>query len=175
MGQIPEGAKQYQFKKGTSGNPGGRPKRRLVTDAYAKYLASEVPREVRNAMRLEPGATWAECIAVAQIRKASRGSHECARELREAVEGKAMQRIELDTQSEVTFSVHYATPIPGAARLKNLDEAMLNRARPEILEAEFKITQQTENSSASETAAPADSAPNAIAKPTAAPKSESES
>jgi Family of unknown function (DUF5681) len=71
------------WKKGQSGNPGGRPKR-LITDAYEAQLIQPVKGD--NQKR-----TYAELIAAAQIRKALRGNTMAAKEVTDRIEGKTRQ------------------------------------------------------------------------------------
>jgi hypothetical protein len=82
------------FQKGKSGNPGGRPKR-PITQAYLAFARARCPKKVREALGLGPKATWSEAIAYGQFFNAAKGKHSNAQEIREAIEGKATQRIEL--------------------------------------------------------------------------------
>jgi hypothetical protein len=180
VGQIPEGAKQYQFKKGTSGNPGGRPRRRVLSEAYAAQLELEVPKEVRVAMKLKEGATWADAIAVGLTRRAVRGGHEAARELREAVEGKAVQRLSIDAEGTIDLQVVYAEPV--ADPFSNYATAAeRERARSRVLDMQtnsqrqIEIASQANKELAGETAGSetaATSPLDAIASPTAGEASE---
>lgn len=83
------------WEKGKSGNPSGRPKRRPITEAYALIAKRRVPKKIRVALQLGDKATWAEALAYGQFFNAAKGRHGNATEIREAIEGKATQRIEL--------------------------------------------------------------------------------
>lgn len=73
-----EMGKATQFKKGNPG--GGRPKSKPITDAYARAVSD--PEE-------------ADRLADALFVKACKGDVNAARELREGIEGKAMQPVNL--------------------------------------------------------------------------------
>lgn len=66
----------FAYKPGVSGNPGGRPK--LLSDAYRRRLA-----EVNE----KTGLTYAETIAIAQVKNAAKGEVQAAKEIRAATEG----------------------------------------------------------------------------------------
>jgi len=93
----------YRFKKGQSGNPGGRPKRRIITDEYEKVGDQPCPEKIRVRLNdqvgevvLKKGATWAQALSVRQFLEAIvKGQTISAREIREAIEGKAKIRMEL--------------------------------------------------------------------------------
>jgi hypothetical protein len=93
------------FEKGKSGNParqfkegnpgGGRPKKRPITDRYHEGLEAPLEDNIRLALGLPEGATNGDAVAKAQIRAAIKGKTYAARELREATEGKATERLEI--------------------------------------------------------------------------------
>ena len=93
------------WQPGVSPNPGGRPRKTPVTDAYRKFL--EVPPKQRR----EP-KTWAEKIALSEISKASaggKGSTEAAREIADRAEGKVIQPVAVEAKVNVLaliLSVH---------------------------------------------------------------------
>jgi hypothetical protein len=74
-----------QSKQGRSMRP--------ITDMYAEILELQLSYRERIKRGLRPGATWAHAIAFAMVKAAANGNVQAARELREAVEGKAPQRL----------------------------------------------------------------------------------
>lgn len=88
-GPHPDVGKSTRWKKGQSGNPGGRPKSKTLSDAYRNKLEEAVPNDPE-------GRTWAELIAEAQVRDAVRGNVQAAREIADRTEGKARQAIEFE-------------------------------------------------------------------------------
>jgi hypothetical protein len=89
------------WKKGQSGNPGGRPKR-PITDAYEAQLIKPVKGDLQKR-------TYAEMIAAAQIRKALRGNTMAAKEITDRIEGKARQALDVpvETPPEFNLSVRF--------------------------------------------------------------------
>jgi hypothetical protein len=83
----PEKIREFQFKPGQSGNPGGRPKKTPVTDAYGQWL--------NQPSDSHPDLTWAQLIALQQVKKACDGDTNAAKEITDRVEGKAKQSIEV--------------------------------------------------------------------------------
>lgn len=83
------------WKPGQSGNPGGRPKRRPISDAYEKVAGLKLPEDLRVKLGLPKGSLYRDAIAIQQIRAAIKGNSPAAKEIREAIEGKATQRVEL--------------------------------------------------------------------------------
>src|SRR5882724_9019661 len=83
------------WKPGQSGNPGGRPKKRPVTDYYADILDKPLPDQLVALLKVKRGTTYGEAIALGQAVSAIKGRADSAREIREALEGKATQRVEL--------------------------------------------------------------------------------
>jgi len=84
----------YRFKPGHSGNPGGRPKKRPISDRYEACAEEPLPDDLRRIMKLRKGATWGDAVAISQYRAALKGKPDAAREIREGIEGKATQRLD---------------------------------------------------------------------------------
>jgi len=94
----PPPPKEYQFKPGESGNPGGRPK--LLSDAYRAQLAKPMPGDAE-------GRTYAEVIAWGMALAASKDNVPAAREMRQATEGERIRTwrddvIDLLRKGEIT-------------------------------------------------------------------------
>ncbi len=84
------------FKPGQSGNPSGRPKRRPISDAYEAVADLPLPEELRAKLKLPKGAKYRDAVALRQFQMAIlKGNAPSAKEIREAIEGKATQRVEL--------------------------------------------------------------------------------
>jgi hypothetical protein len=86
------------WKKGESGNPSGRPKKRPVTDEYFALADIEVPKEICKALKVKyvPGRTFSQWNALRRFMDCMlKDGHRAAKEVREAMEGKAPQRIDL--------------------------------------------------------------------------------
>jgi hypothetical protein len=78
------------FKPGQSGNPAGRPKKALLSDALRRQLAITAPGM--------PERTQAEAIASALIAEAIAGNVQAIREVGDRSEGKPAQAIALDLE-----------------------------------------------------------------------------
>src|SRR5882724_4712938 len=94
---------------GVSGNPAGRPRKRPLSEAHDDMLRMSAPREVVLALKklgLQDGATCADVLSLCLFREGVKGNVAAIKELRESVEGKATQRIELlsheDRNVEIT-------------------------------------------------------------------------
>ncbi len=92
---IVEAGKATRFKPGHSGNLSGRPKKRAISDRYEIMAERPLPKKERSDLGLRKGATYGDAIAHAQFHSEIEGKTEAAREIREAIEGKATQRVEL--------------------------------------------------------------------------------
>lgn len=75
-----------RWQKGQSGNPAGRPKSALLSDALRKQLA-ETDKD---------GKSVAEKVAAALIQKAKGGDVQAIREVFDRAEGKAQQSIDVE-------------------------------------------------------------------------------
>jgi len=96
--------KPYQFSKGQSGNPGGRPRRAPLTDLYRQLCDCPIPESLRTKLnrawkangfaKLPRGATFAEAVALRLVMKALSGDIRAIRELGDRTEGKPIGRTE---------------------------------------------------------------------------------
>jgi hypothetical protein len=87
------------WKPGESGNLSGRPRRQPVTQEYLKALDDLVTptlraQLLRHGIALSKNATMAEAVGKGRVLQAITDT-QAAKEVREAVEGKAPQRMEL--------------------------------------------------------------------------------
>ncbi len=86
------------WPKGVSGNPGGRPKKKVITEAMEQLATEQVPREVLRRLRL-PGlradakVTWAYVIARGIAISAAKGRAEACSVFADRLEGKVAQAI----------------------------------------------------------------------------------
>ncbi len=84
--------KASQFRKGQSGNPGGRPKSRLLSEALRSRLSEPVPDDPE-------GRTYAEVVAANLIDiacSAGAGAVSAANEIANRIEGKPPQRLDVN-------------------------------------------------------------------------------
>lgn len=99
----PENLIAHQFKPGESGNPGGRPKKRPVTEYLLEQLESAIPQSMLDAMKdgpravfLEiygPNPTFGQMIAFKLVQMCAKGDVFAMRELMDRVEGKVTQKM----------------------------------------------------------------------------------
>lgn len=97
------------WPKGVSGNPGGRPKKQPITEAYLAVAGRGVPGNRR-------GLTYAQVAAERQFRAALKGSTLAIREIADRIEGKPRQSIDMthhedflagrSTEDKEFFAVH---------------------------------------------------------------------
>lgn len=81
------------WPKGVSGNPGGRPKKKLITDELERLLKQEAPEAT--------GKSWATVIAEALLNQARRGDVRAITELANRIEGKPLQPVELSGDNDL--------------------------------------------------------------------------
>ena len=79
------------WPKGVSGNPGGRPKKRLISDELERLLQEEAPDAGGN--------TCAAVMAEALLSRALKGDLRAIAEITNRVEGKSFQAVGLDVNS----------------------------------------------------------------------------
>jgi hypothetical protein len=82
-----------KWKPGESGNVGGRPKRKPLTDAYAALLDKPIPSDMARQLKLDESTTYAQVIAMSLVREAVKGKVNAAAEVADRVEGKITQPI----------------------------------------------------------------------------------
>jgi hypothetical protein len=73
---------EHRFKPGQSGNPGGRPKSKLLTQAYRELLEQVDPKERK---------TLAEILARKAVQQALKGNLAALKEITDRTEGKSVQ------------------------------------------------------------------------------------
>jgi hypothetical protein len=78
----------HRWKPGQTGNQAGRPKKKPLTDAYARILKRQVPAEVVRKLGLRGHPTYAEMIAMALAKEAIKGKVQAASEMADRVEGR---------------------------------------------------------------------------------------
>lgn len=102
-GKVPEHLKPFQWKKGQSGNPKGRPRGRILSESYLRLLNTDLGgkgdidariEEVVKVM-IKDGAKIADFVALAQIKEALDGKTHAASEIADRVEGKPKQTQEI--------------------------------------------------------------------------------
>lgn len=101
----------YRWQKGQSGNPSGRPKKLPVTERYQALLEVKLPKTVLARLssvvgeELPEETTFGDALvltaALEAIGTKTGAALDYAREIREAVEGRATQRLEILNQEEV--------------------------------------------------------------------------
>lgn len=93
----------HKWKPGVSPNPGGRPKKLPITEAYRAVLKKRA-RDVNPSMlerlqdagfQISDEATMDEVLATMQVMEALNGKTRAATEITDRVEGKAIQRVEV--------------------------------------------------------------------------------
>lgn len=102
---LSEGSRRYQWKPGQTGNPKGRPRgsrNRPMSDRADSFIEIPFPNKLKKlieekvGLTLPKGFTWGDAIIMRLcLSGAIEGDTSAARELREAIEGKARTRIEL--------------------------------------------------------------------------------
>jgi hypothetical protein len=90
----------FRWPKGVSGNPGGRPRKKPITGFYAAFAdvqVSELPARIRKKFKDCDDLSLAAAGALGLFVAMGAGSHSAAKELREGIEGKLTEKIDLTT------------------------------------------------------------------------------
>jgi hypothetical protein len=119
----------HRFKPGQSGNPGGRPKDKPVTDALRRLIVRRVPNDAEHR-------TYAEVLAQALVHAALKGKTEAAREVLDRVEG----RLPHSVAAIVDSAQESLAEEPVLSRAKEI----LERARKRVSAADQKEEEATE-------------------------------
>lgn len=107
------------FPKGVSGNPGGRPKSKPLTEEIERLLEQEAPEK--------NGRTWAAVIAEALVRRAATGDVQAIAEVANRLEGRPAQSVALDVNAETNLAERIAE---GRKRLERERERESKAAKP---------------------------------------------
>jgi hypothetical protein len=96
------------FKKGQSGNPAGRTPDRFLRPYTSRLRAMSeelLPEDLRLALKLEPGATYADGVVKRLMTRALKGEQNAMREIADRIEGSPTQRQEISTPADRTFNI----------------------------------------------------------------------
>jgi hypothetical protein len=96
----PAKIKPFRWPKGVSGNPGGRPRKKPITELYAAFAdlqIDELPNRIRKKLKDREGLSLAANGVLGLYLAMGEGSHSAAKELREGIEGKLTEKIDLTT------------------------------------------------------------------------------
>ena len=99
-GHHPGSENLRPWQPGQSGNPGGRPRRKPLSDAYSALLGQTVPPEIARQLRISETSTYAEVVAMALLKEAVKGKVNAAAELADRVEGRVMERVQVDHRGD---------------------------------------------------------------------------
>jgi hypothetical protein len=129
-GRAPEGGRFTKgntcgFKKGRSGNPAGRPKSAILSDALRRELVEPCPED--------PERTWAEVIADALIARAAAGDVQAAKEIADRVEGKARQYVHLSYTEREKLEIAVAKIMEESGCSREEAIRTLGLFRPDVL------------------------------------------
>ena len=108
---LPEEAKPFMWKPGESGNPGGRPKKKPLTEAYEALMKQPIPGDSQ-------GRTFAEAIAFSMATEAIKGKSKvsAASEIADRVEGRVLQQTEISGPDggaiQAAITVEFVRPKP---------------------------------------------------------------
>jgi hypothetical protein len=102
---IAEAGRATRFKKGNVPISPGRPKKSSISEAYARIIDERLPDDIRLKLGLPKRATWADALALGQIRSAVKSKTDAAKEIGDRLEGKARQPVEISATEAFTTHV----------------------------------------------------------------------
>jgi hypothetical protein len=100
-GVVPKQLREYPFKPGQSGNPGGRPikKYRQLAPLMANDLTEAAPNHIALALALPPGATWGQCISRRALKMAALGDIQAMRLIHDCVDLQTSLRVTVNAEA----------------------------------------------------------------------------
>jgi hypothetical protein len=104
--------KPFEFKKGQSGNPNGRPKGSLNTKTILERFLSIEKNMINPLTMQKENLSIAELMALRQINNALNGELPAYKEIIDRMEGKATNQIDITTGGE-----KINTPKPDLSKL----------------------------------------------------------
>jgi len=126
------------YPKGISGNPGGKRHKLPLTDRYADRIEEKLPERFRKwliakapplAEVLIPGSKYGDMVVIAQILQAAKGKTEAAKEIREAIEGKALVRLRHEGPDGGPIQVESANAEELKKRIAEMTERIRERKK----------------------------------------------
>jgi hypothetical protein len=106
-----------QWQPAQRGNPGGRPKKKPITDRYHRIVETELPDDIRRDLGLPRGATFGDAIALARARQAIKGETAAAKEMREAIKGRSMTQADFEGKN-AGMTIIFDMPMPHQDELR---------------------------------------------------------
>jgi hypothetical protein len=79
-----------------------------MSDRYHEFAEQPLEERARIALGLPKGATNADAVTIQQFRAGFKGNTPAAREIREAIEGKSTQRLEIVGEEGAAIKVDIA-------------------------------------------------------------------
>jgi hypothetical protein len=110
------------FPKGTSGNPGGRPKKRLIDEVLEELLLTD-------------DSAVAQTVAAALLKKAKRGDVKAIQLLAERVQGKPRQAVQLTGAYGGPIELRDVTREQARERILELTKKISTSADPAMVES----------------------------------------
>jgi hypothetical protein len=120
----PTKIKPFHWPKVVSGNPVGRPRKKPLTELYVAFAdlqVDELPLRIRKRLKDREGLPLAANGVLGLYLAMGEGSHSAAKELRQGVEGKLTEKIDLtiDVNRDVVERLQAArTRLANAERLQ---------------------------------------------------------